>query len=76
MITDEAAAKLHSVVHGIVARVPVPFPLPNPDGCKDSGLTCPLKTGTDLTFTQMIPVKSSYPQVRKRLYPVMIILAI
>ena len=63
MTLDEAAAELHSEVYGIVAGVPFHFNLPNPDGCKDSGLTCPLKTNTDLTFTQSIAVKSSYPPV-------------
>ncbi|XP_046370785.1 NPC intracellular cholesterol transporter 2-like [Haliotis rufescens] len=53
-----------AVVHGIIAGVPVPFPLDNPQACKDSGLTCPLKTGTGYKYKSVIPVKSYYPDVR------------
>ncbi|KAJ8927970.1 hypothetical protein NQ314_019495, partial [Rhamnusium bicolor] len=33
---------LTAVVHGVILGVPMPFELPNPDGCKDSGVSCPV----------------------------------
>ncbi|XP_067682438.1 NPC intracellular cholesterol transporter 2 homolog a-like [Haliotis asinina] len=53
-----------AVVHGEIAGVDVPFPLDNPNACKDCGLTCPLKTGIGYKYAAVIPVKSMYPTVR------------
>jgi len=63
-VINEDATSAKAVVHGIVAGVPVPFPIPNPDGCKDSGLTCPLKKGTQYTYSTKIPVKPEYPSIK------------
>jgi Niemann-Pick C2 protein len=52
-----------SIVHGIVAGVPVPFPLPNPNACTDSGLTCPLTAGTSYAYHVALPIKDEYPSV-------------
>ena len=51
------------MVHGVVAGVPVPFPVPNPDGCKNCGLTCPLAANKEVSFAASIPVLKSYPEV-------------
>lgn len=59
---DSTSAK--AIVHGIIAGVPVPFPIPNPDACKDSGLTCPLKKGTQYTYTTQIFVRTEYPSIK------------
>ncbi|GLV35332.1 Niemann-Pick type C-2a [Carabus blaptoides fortunei] len=52
-----------SVVHGIVLGVPIPFALPNPYGCIDSGLTCPLTAGGPYTYVASLPVEKKYPKV-------------
>ncbi|KAI8482755.1 PREDICTED: epididymal secretory protein E1-like [Branchiostoma belcheri] len=62
--SNEVVNNATSVVHGILAGVPVPFPLSNPDGCKDSGLECPLKSSTTYTYTTILPVKPVYPQLK------------
>jgi len=54
---------INVVVTGIINNVPVPFPLPNPNGCVMSGLTCPLSAGSTYTYTQSIPVESDYPTI-------------
>lgn len=41
----------------------MPFSLPNPDGCKDSGITCPIKAGQKYTYMSHLPILSSYPRV-------------
>ncbi|XP_064602970.1 NPC intracellular cholesterol transporter 2-like [Liolophura sinensis] len=62
--SNEAAPKLTTVVHGILAGVPVPFPVPNPDGCTNSGITCPIANGQTYSYTAILPVLSSYPSVK------------
>uniref|UniRef100_A0A915IRW1 MD-2-related lipid-recognition domain-containing protein n=1 Tax=Romanomermis culicivorax TaxID=13658 RepID=A0A915IRW1_ROMCU len=39
----------------------MPFPLPNPDGCRDSGLECPLVAESDNSYNQSLEIKSIYP---------------
>ncbi|XP_068607925.1 NPC intracellular cholesterol transporter 2-like [Brachionichthys hirsutus] len=51
-----------AVVHGIVAGVPVPFPLDNDDGCK-CGIQCPIKQ-QDYNYVTSLPVKSIYPSMK------------
>ena len=58
------AAKAVVVIHGIVSGVPVPFPLDDTDGCKNKGIACPIKSGSDYKYHQMLPVEAEYPQVR------------
>lgn len=53
------------MVHGIILGVPVAFQLPNPDGCKDSGLTCPLTTGSSYKYGSTLPILKKYPKVSK-----------
>lgn len=52
-----------TVVHGVILGVEMPFPLQNPDACKDSGVTCPLKNGENYEYVQTLPVLRSYPKV-------------
>lgn len=63
-VINEDSSSATAVVHGIVAGVPVPFPLPNPDGCKDSGLKCPLKKGTQYTYSTNIFIRKEYPAIK------------
>uniref|UniRef100_A0A0A9X506 MD-2-related lipid-recognition domain-containing protein n=1 Tax=Lygus hesperus TaxID=30085 RepID=A0A0A9X506_LYGHE len=60
--TKEEVTKVHVDVHGHIV-VPIPFILPNPNGCVDSGLTCPLTNGTQHTYTLSLPIKTMYPKV-------------
>ncbi|GJQ86080.1 hypothetical protein Trydic_g10048 [Trypoxylus dichotomus] len=52
-----------AVVHGIILGVPIPFDLPNPDGCRDSGLACPLKGGQTYAYQTSFPILKKYPRV-------------
>lgn len=51
-----------AVVHGIIAGVPVPFPIPMEDGCK-SGIQCPIQKQQSYHYVNALPVKSEYPSV-------------
>jgi len=59
----ENVQTVKAVVHGVVLDVPVPFNLPNPDGCVDSGLSCPLQSGGTYTYVASLPVLKKYPRV-------------
>lgn len=61
--TDVDTTNLTAVVHGVIMGLAVPFPLPNPDGCVDSGVTCPLTTGNSYKYKAVLPVLNEYPQV-------------
>ncbi|XP_074548244.1 NPC intracellular cholesterol transporter 2-like [Halichoeres trimaculatus] len=52
-----------AVVHGVIAGVPVPFPIPNEDGCK-SGIQCPIQQQQTYHYVNSLPVKSEYPAIR------------
>ncbi|XP_038621214.1 NPC intracellular cholesterol transporter 2-like [Tachyglossus aculeatus] len=49
-----------ALVHGLVLGVLVPFPIPEPDGCK-SGINCPIKKSKTYNYLNKLPVKSKYP---------------
>ncbi|XP_034239324.1 NPC intracellular cholesterol transporter 2 homolog a-like [Thrips palmi] len=53
---------VQQVVHGVLAGVPVPFPLESPDACQNTGLTCPLVVG-DHTYNYGLFIKPVYPKV-------------
>ncbi|XP_013136334.1 PREDICTED: ecdysteroid-regulated 16 kDa protein [Papilio polytes] len=55
---------LETEVHGVIMNLPVPFPLPQPDACKDTGLSCPLKAGEVANYKSTLPVLKSYPKVK------------
>lgn len=57
--------KVKSVVHGVILGIPIEFPLPNPDACKDSGLTCPLEKDKNYEYLTTLPILSSYPKVQE-----------
>lgn len=40
----------------------IPFPIPEPDGCK-SGIQCPIQKGHSYSYLNKLPVKSEYPSV-------------
>lgn len=59
----EVAKQVKAVVHGIVADVPIFFPLPQPDACKNSGLKCPLQKGASYTYSSVLDIKKTYPKI-------------
>ncbi|XP_066129687.1 NPC intracellular cholesterol transporter 2 [Saccopteryx bilineata] len=52
-----------AVVHGIVMGAAVPFPIPEPDGCK-SGVSCPIEENKTYNYVTKLPVKSEYPPIK------------
>lgn len=54
---------LKAEVHGVILGIPMPFDLPNPNGCKDSGITCPVGHGHSYKYLATLPILSSYPRV-------------
>lgn len=46
-------------------HVDIPFPIPEPDGCK-SGIQCPIQKGRSYSYLNKLPVKSEYPSVSKQ----------
>jgi len=54
---------LKAVVHGRVAGIPLPFPIPNSDGCK-SNCKCPVTKGSQNLYKNSIDVSTHYPKVQ------------
>jgi len=61
--SNENTKKVTAQVHGVIGGVPLPFPLPNPDACQGSGLTCPLQSNTAYIYTNLLQVKKEYPRI-------------
>jgi len=59
-----AATELKASLAGVIAGIPIPFPLPQPDGCIACGNTCPIAAGDEVTFTEALKVENSYPALR------------
>ncbi|ESO96411.1 hypothetical protein LOTGIDRAFT_150026 [Lottia gigantea] len=51
-----------TVVHGIIAGIPVPFTSVQPDACKD--MSCPLASGTKYTYKNQVAVLPIYPTIQ------------
>lgn len=49
--------------HGMVMGVPIRLKMPNEDGCRESGIQCPVKNGERYTYVQKFEVKPSYPKM-------------
>lgn len=52
-------------VYGEMLHVDIPFPIPEPDGCK-SGIQCPIQKGHSYSYLNKLPVKSEYPSVSEQ----------
>ncbi|XP_005086437.1 NPC intracellular cholesterol transporter 2 [Mesocricetus auratus] len=52
-----------AAVYGILAGLPVFFPIPEPDGCK-SGIKCPIQKDKTYSYLNKLPVKSEYPSLK------------
>lgn len=50
-------------VYGILAGLPVFFPIPEADGCK-SGINCPIQKDKTYSYLNKLPVKSEYPSIK------------
>ncbi|XP_040188876.1 NPC intracellular cholesterol transporter 2 [Rana temporaria] len=61
--SGEASPTCKAVVYGYLLGVPIPFPLPESDGCK-SGIACPLNEGTTYTYITKLPIKAEYPDMK------------
>lgn len=59
-----ASSALKAVVHGVILGAEMPFSLPNPDGCVNSGITCPVEAGSTYKYVTTMPISSAYPRVR------------
>merc|ERR1712002_222814 len=57
--TDQAFAD----VHGIVAGVPVEFPLPQKNACESGSLSCPLQAKHGYLYTATLPILHAYPAI-------------
>jgi len=62
--SDVVSQTLESKVHGIIAGIPVPFPLKNTDGCKNCNITCPVLKNKNYTYNNVLEVKSVYPKIK------------
>jgi len=61
-------SQIQTKVAGEVAGVFIPYSLPNPDGCKNCNLQCPLQTGSH-TYINVLPVLKIYPDVSTGITP-------
>lgn len=50
-------------VYGILAGLPIFFPIPEPDGCK-CGISCPIQKDKVYSYLNKLPVKSEYPSIK------------
>lgn len=57
------SSSLKAQIYGIVAGIPVSFPMPNPDGCNKSGIACPISQGSEYTYQSVFNVIPSYPDI-------------
>jgi len=55
---------MSAYLYGVIAGIPVPFPLPQPDGCAASGGVCPIAAGTEVTFSEALKVQQAYPSMK------------
>lgn len=62
-VSNVMTQESHAVVHGILAGVPLPFPIPISDGCK-SGIVCPIQKQELYHYVTKLPVKSEYPCIK------------
>ncbi|KAK5857337.1 hypothetical protein PBY51_010589 [Eleginops maclovinus] len=61
--SDVSSQTSTALVHGIIAGVPIPFPIPIEDGCK-SGIQCPIQQQQKYNYVNLLPVKSEYPSIK------------
>lgn len=62
-INKNVVTEFNAVVHAILKSVPIPFHMPNADGCVNSGVTCPLKAGASYGYISTFPIMKIYPAI-------------
>ncbi|CRL05670.1 CLUMA_CG018703, isoform A [Clunio marinus] len=62
-LNNEIEKEIKVICHGKVSGLDVPFKLPNPDACVNSGLSCPLKKGIVYQYTASFPILKIYPKL-------------
>ena len=55
-------ATLTNKCYGVIAFIPVPFPLPEADACK-MGAICPVKQGESHSIQVALPILKEYPSL-------------
>ncbi|XP_068232520.1 NPC intracellular cholesterol transporter 2-like [Palaemon carinicauda] len=64
-IPARSAKTIQPVVHGLLANIiPIPFQIPEDNGCINSGLQCPLQSGRIHNYVAELPVHQDYPRIR------------
>ncbi|XP_012937693.1 NPC intracellular cholesterol transporter 2 [Aplysia californica] len=56
---NSAVSKAKTKVYGVIAGVEIPFPLADENACHD--MTCPLVSGTAVTYGNYVNVLKAYP---------------
>merc|ERR1712235_21404 len=61
-----ASTAVNTVVHGIIAGIPVPFSVPEGKACETGHVNpgCPLTAGAEHAYDIKLPVSSWYPSLR------------
>merc|ERR1712002_603259 len=61
-----ASTAVNTVVHGIIAGIPVPFSVPEGKACETGHVNpgCPLTAGAEHAYDIKLPVSSWYPRLR------------
>ena len=60
-IADEEVTTAKTVIHGIIAGVPLPFPVPDDNACHV--MKCPIAAGTTEIYSPSLKCEPSYPKV-------------
>lgn len=60
--SDVDVEKLTVKAYGVIAGMPLPYPLPQSDACS-AGVHCPLKSGVEATYSQVFNVQRGYPSL-------------
>merc|ERR1712150_213501 len=61
--SNEGSNAVTTKVYGIIAGVPVPFPVPS-DACNNHNLKCPVVAGSTFTYTNSIYCSPDYPKIK------------
>merc|ERR1712142_364593 len=63
---SSAATAVNTVVHGIIAGIPMPFNVPEGKACETGHIKpgCPLTPGQEHAYDTKLPVSSWYPSLR------------
>ncbi|KAJ9580101.1 hypothetical protein L9F63_004243, partial [Diploptera punctata] len=62
-IPEKSSSSVKAIAHGKYSGLDIPWPLDQPDACKNSGLVCPLQPGKTYRYSLTFPISRSYPPV-------------